>query len=133
MAKLLKRGEDPEFDQLLSALSSCAEHCLPSLLVAMCKWHTCQYSSETGGRRHTLHATEMPSAAKEGGSSGGTLPRSAEKDPLLEKRDVRGAWGGGSDESCCAIFVSFLAAGHRFHLLPSACRSPQTAVLSYRA
>lgn len=88
MAKLLKRGEDPEFDQLLSALSSCAEHCLPSLLVAMCKWHSCQYSSEVAGRRHTLHSSDA-TPSKDSGSVAGTLPRGSEKDPLLEKRDVR--------------------------------------------
>lgn len=39
MAKLLQRGEDSQFDQLLSALGSVAEHCLPSLLKALLAWH----------------------------------------------------------------------------------------------
>lgn len=44
LAKLLQRGENPAFDQLLSALGSVAEHCLPSLLRALLAWHTRQIS-----------------------------------------------------------------------------------------
>ena len=39
LAKLLQRGEDGQFDQLLLALGSVAEHCLPSLLRALLAWH----------------------------------------------------------------------------------------------
>ncbi|XP_065087321.1 protein furry isoform X2 [Ochlerotatus camptorhynchus] len=39
LAKLLQRGEDYQFDQLLQALGSVAEHCLPSLLKALLAWH----------------------------------------------------------------------------------------------
>uniref|UniRef100_A0A336KDY9 CSON006532 protein n=1 Tax=Culicoides sonorensis TaxID=179676 RepID=A0A336KDY9_CULSO len=44
LSKLLQRGENPQFDQLLSALGSVAEHCLPSLLRALLAWHTRQLS-----------------------------------------------------------------------------------------
>ncbi|KAG5678891.1 hypothetical protein PVAND_008517 [Polypedilum vanderplanki] len=44
ISKLLQRGEDPQFDQLLSALGSAAEHCLPSLLRALLAWHRRQIS-----------------------------------------------------------------------------------------
>lgn len=44
ITKLLQRGENPVFDQLLSALGSVAEHCLPSLLRALIAWHTRQIS-----------------------------------------------------------------------------------------
>lgn len=44
LAKLLQRGEDPQFDQLLSAFGSVAEHCLPSLLMTMLAWHKRQLS-----------------------------------------------------------------------------------------
>lgn len=44
LSKLLQRGENPSFDQLLSALGSVAEHCLPSLLRALLAWHTRQLS-----------------------------------------------------------------------------------------
>jgi hypothetical protein len=31
LSKSLQRGEDPQFDQLLSSFGSVAEHCLPSV------------------------------------------------------------------------------------------------------
>lgn len=39
ISKVLQRGEDPQFDQLLSAFGSVAEHCLPSLLRALFGWY----------------------------------------------------------------------------------------------
>ena len=39
MSKVLQRGEDPQFDQLLSAFGSVAEHCLPSILRALFAWY----------------------------------------------------------------------------------------------
>lgn len=44
ISKLLQRGEDQQFDQLLLALGSVAEHCLPSLLRALLAWHRRQIS-----------------------------------------------------------------------------------------
>lgn len=44
ISKLLQRGEDPQFDQLLLALGSVAEHSLPSLLRALLAWHRRQIS-----------------------------------------------------------------------------------------
>lgn len=44
LSKLLQRGEDQQFDQLLSALGSVAEHCLPSLLHTLLAWHKRQLS-----------------------------------------------------------------------------------------
>lgn len=46
ISKLLQRGENPTFDQLLSALGSVAEHCLPSLIRALIAWHTRQLSGK---------------------------------------------------------------------------------------
>lgn len=40
----MQRGEDPQFDQLLSAFGSVAEHCLPSLLKALFSWYERQMS-----------------------------------------------------------------------------------------
>jgi hypothetical protein len=34
LSKSLQRGEDPQFDQLLSSFGSVAEHCLPSVSFA---------------------------------------------------------------------------------------------------
>lgn len=39
LSKVLQRGEDPQFDQLLSAFGSVAEHCLPSILRALFNWY----------------------------------------------------------------------------------------------
>lgn len=44
LSKSLQRGEDPQFDQLLSAFGSVAEHCLPSLLRALFSWYERQMS-----------------------------------------------------------------------------------------
>lgn len=39
LSKVLQRGEDAQFDQLLSAFGSVAEHCLPSILRALFNWY----------------------------------------------------------------------------------------------
>lgn len=44
LSKILQRGEDERFDQLLSAFGSVAEHCLPSLLLTLLAWHKRQLS-----------------------------------------------------------------------------------------
>lgn len=44
LLKVLQRGEDAQFDQLLSAFGSVAEHCLPSLLKALFAWYERQLS-----------------------------------------------------------------------------------------
>lgn len=45
---MLQRGEDLQFDQLLSAFGSVAEHCLPSLLRALFSWYERQMSEMPG-------------------------------------------------------------------------------------
>lgn len=45
---MLQRGEDAQFDQLLSAFGSVAEHCLPSLLKALFSWYERQMSEVPG-------------------------------------------------------------------------------------
>ncbi|XP_045464267.1 protein furry isoform X2 [Harmonia axyridis] len=47
LSKALQRGEDAQFDQLLSAFGSVAEHCLPSLLKALFSWYERQMSEVT--------------------------------------------------------------------------------------
>ena len=39
LSKSLQRGEDPQFDQLLSSFGSVAEHCLPSILRILFNWY----------------------------------------------------------------------------------------------
>lgn len=48
LSKVLQRGEDPQFDQLLSAFGCVAEHCLPSLLRALFSWYERQMSEVPG-------------------------------------------------------------------------------------
>ncbi|XP_046735470.1 protein furry [Diprion similis] len=58
LSKALQRGEDAQFDQLLSAFGSVAEHCLPSILRALFNWYD---------RQLVDHGTEQkkPAAGKE--------------------------------------------------------------------
>ena len=42
LSKSLQRGEDAQFDQMLSTFGSAAEHCLPSLLRTLCAWYNRQ-------------------------------------------------------------------------------------------
>lgn len=39
LMKILQHGEDAQFDQLLNAFGSVAEHCLPSILKALFAWY----------------------------------------------------------------------------------------------
>ncbi|VDN97553.1 unnamed protein product [Rodentolepis nana] len=45
LLKCLRMSEDTAFQQLLTALYSCAEHALPSLLQTITKWYDTQHSS----------------------------------------------------------------------------------------
>ena len=66
MQKSLQRGEDSQLDQLLSTLSTVAEHSLPSLLRTLFAWHERQAPYRAQRERRT---------------KGG-------KDVLTERRDV---------------------------------------------
>uniref|UniRef100_A0AAV2JCU1 Uncharacterized protein n=1 Tax=Knipowitschia caucasica TaxID=637954 RepID=A0AAV2JCU1_KNICA len=44
--KSLQRGEDPQFDQLMSSMSSLAEYCLPSILRTLFDWYKRQNGLE---------------------------------------------------------------------------------------
>ena len=39
LSKSLQRGEDVQFDQLLSSFGTVAEHCLPSILKTLFAWY----------------------------------------------------------------------------------------------
>lgn len=62
LAKLLQRGEDNQFDQLLQALGSVAEHCLPSLLKALLAWHRHQICDGDIKRDYKRFETERQAA-----------------------------------------------------------------------
>lgn len=78
LSKVLQRGEDPQFDQLLSAFGSVAEHCLPSILRALFAWYERQMVD--GG------TTEMKKVDLKGKSTE-NVERS-EADTLQERRDL---------------------------------------------
>ncbi|XP_064619246.1 protein furry-like isoform X4 [Lineus longissimus] len=59
LSKSLQRGEDPEFDQLLSSLSSVAEHCLPSLLVTLFQWYNMQNPGDESSPEHRNRAKSL--------------------------------------------------------------------------
>ncbi|TKS80780.1 Protein furry -like protein [Collichthys lucidus] len=46
LTKSLQRGEDPQFDQLISSMSSLAEYCLPSILRTLFDWYKRQNGLE---------------------------------------------------------------------------------------
>ena len=52
MSKSLQRGEDSQFDQLLSSFGSVAEHCLPSLLKTLFAWFERQGIEWMPGNEH---------------------------------------------------------------------------------
>lgn len=77
LAKLLQRGEDAQFDQLLSAFGSVAEHCLPSLLVTLLAWHKRQLSD-----------AEMKSDLKRVDNKVAAKPSSIDIDQQLQRRET---------------------------------------------
>lgn len=70
LAKSLQRGEDPIFDQLLTAFGAAAEHCLPSQLRVLYEWHERQLSPTTAffedNQRLIKSATDSQSSSKSG-------------------------------------------------------------------
>ncbi|XP_051534407.1 protein furry homolog isoform X1 [Myxocyprinus asiaticus] len=76
LIKSLQRGEDPQFDQLISTMSSLAEYCLPSILRTLFDWYKRQNgvddeSHEYRPRSHTKSKNDEQ-----------------QKDFLLERRDL---------------------------------------------
>ncbi|XP_012945432.1 protein furry homolog isoform X2 [Aplysia californica] len=47
LSKSLQRGEDVQFDQVLSALGNVAEHCLPSILKTLFAWYQRQMKDDS--------------------------------------------------------------------------------------
>ncbi|XP_065059033.1 protein furry homolog-like isoform X2 [Rhopilema esculentum] len=86
LSKSLQRGEDPQFDQLLSSLSSVAEHCLSSLLRTLFQW----YERQTGKDAEDLTRSRSPSRAWGGSESPRPASRAGNKDrdALWERRNL---------------------------------------------
>ncbi|KAM8710624.1 hypothetical protein ACLKA7_017276 [Drosophila subpalustris] len=84
LSKLLQRGEDQQFDQLLSALGSVAEHCLPSLLHTLLAWHRRQLSD-----MEIKNDLKKPGAGGTGSSSVQSVNKSCvDLDFQLQRREA---------------------------------------------
>nr|XP_033801710.1 protein furry homolog-like isoform X6 [Geotrypetes seraphini] len=78
LSRSLQRGEDPQFDQLISSMSSVAEHCLPSLLRTLFDWYRRQNGTEDESYEYRPRSSTK--------SKGDEQQR--ERDYLLERRDL---------------------------------------------
>ncbi|XP_062872380.1 protein furry homolog [Trichomycterus rosablanca] len=76
LTKSLQRGEDPQFDQLISSMSSLAEYCLPSILRTLFDWYRRQ-----NGVDDESHEYRPRSSTKSKNDE-------QQKDYLLERRDL---------------------------------------------
>ncbi|XP_053364005.1 protein furry homolog isoform X3 [Clarias gariepinus] len=76
LTKSLQRGEDPQFDQLISTMSSLAEYCLPSILRTLFDWYRRQ-----NGVDDESHEYRPRSSAKSKNDE-------QQRDYLLERRDL---------------------------------------------
>ncbi|XP_061537056.1 LOW QUALITY PROTEIN: protein furry homolog [Phycodurus eques] len=76
LTKSLQRAEDPQFDQLLSTMSSLAEYCLPSILRTLFDWYKRQ-----NGLEEELHEYRPRAITKSKNDE-------QQRDYLLERRDL---------------------------------------------
>ncbi|KAJ3599637.1 hypothetical protein NHX12_033593 [Muraenolepis orangiensis] len=77
LSRSLQRGEDAQFDQLISSMSSIAEHCLPSLLRTLFDW----YGRQSGTEDESYEYRPRSSTKSKGDEH-------RDKDYLLERRDL---------------------------------------------
>uniref|UniRef100_A0A671NL20 Protein furry homolog-like n=1 Tax=Sinocyclocheilus anshuiensis TaxID=1608454 RepID=A0A671NL20_9TELE len=78
LSRSLQRGEDAQFDQLISSMSSIAEHCLPSLLRTLFDWYRRQSGTEDESYEYRPRSSTK--------SKGDEQHR--DKDFLQERRDL---------------------------------------------
>uniref|UniRef100_A0A8C5DWE7 Protein furry homolog n=1 Tax=Gouania willdenowi TaxID=441366 RepID=A0A8C5DWE7_GOUWI len=74
--KSLQRGEDLQFDQLISSMSSLAEYCLPSILKTLFDWYKRQNGLEDESHEYRPRANTKSKNDEQ------------QKDYLLERRDL---------------------------------------------
>eukprot|EP00066_Takifugu_rubripes_P026888 XP_011616154.1 PREDICTED: protein furry homolog [Takifugu rubripes] len=74
--KSLQRGEDSQFDQLISSMSSLAEYCLPSILRTLFDWYKRQNGLEDESHEYRPRANTKSKNDEQ------------QKDYLLERRDL---------------------------------------------
>lgn len=78
LSRSLQRGEDLQFDQVISSMSSVAEHCLPSLLRTLFDWYRRQNGTEDESYEYRPRSSTK--------SKGDEQHR--DRDYLLERRDL---------------------------------------------
>ncbi|XP_045140236.1 protein furry homolog-like isoform X1 [Echinops telfairi] len=78
LSRSLQRGEDLQFDQVVSSMSSIAEHCLPSLLRTLFDW----YRRQNGAEDESYEYRPRSSTKSKGDE------QQRERDYLLERRDL---------------------------------------------
>ncbi|KAL1456291.1 hypothetical protein WDU94_001033 [Cyamophila willieti] len=89
LSKVLQRGEDPVFDQLLTAFGSVAEHCLPSILRALFAWYERQMKpSDAVAASLTDSAKKTPENRGKGLFSGEPVETKEAETILQERRDL---------------------------------------------
>ncbi|XP_062869920.1 protein furry homolog isoform X3 [Trichomycterus rosablanca] len=76
LTKSLQRGEDHQFDQVISTMSSLAEYCLPSILRILFDWYKRQNGLEDESHEYRPRANTK------------TKNDEQQKDYLLERRDL---------------------------------------------
>ncbi|XP_051719028.1 protein furry homolog isoform X13 [Ctenopharyngodon idella] len=76
LIKSLQRGEDPQFDQLISTMSSLAEYCLPSILRTLFDWYKRQNGVDDESHEYRPRSNTKSKNDEQ------------QKDYLLERRDL---------------------------------------------
>ncbi|XP_053371833.1 protein furry homolog isoform X9 [Clarias gariepinus] len=76
LTKSLQRGEDHQFDQVISTMSSLAEYCLPSILRTLFDWYKRQNGLEDESHEYRPRANTKSKNDEQ------------QKDYLLERRDL---------------------------------------------
>uniref|UniRef100_A0A671P3A4 Furry homolog a (Drosophila) n=1 Tax=Sinocyclocheilus anshuiensis TaxID=1608454 RepID=A0A671P3A4_9TELE len=76
LVKSLQRGEDPQFDQLISTMSSLAEYCLPSILRTLFDWYKRQNGVDDESYEYRPRSNTKSKNDEQ------------QKDYLLERRDL---------------------------------------------
>uniref|UniRef100_A0A452VB32 FRY microtubule binding protein n=1 Tax=Ursus maritimus TaxID=29073 RepID=A0A452VB32_URSMA len=76
LTKSLQRGEDPQFDQVISSLSSLSEYCLPSVLRTLSDWYKRQNGIEGESHEYRPRASNKSKSDEQ------------QRDYLMERRDL---------------------------------------------
>ncbi|XP_044597140.1 protein furry isoform X1 [Cotesia glomerata] len=94
LSKVLQRGEDAQFDQLLSAFGAVADHCLPSIVRALFRWYERQLADQGIDQKKPASGKEDQKGKSimytivSGSGNVETAPEKSEADLLQERRDL---------------------------------------------